>query len=250
MAIEITNGFTINQTLSRVIQNGLAFDFVATDYVSGSTIWTDRVNGYKAYITGSKTTLDISGSSVLFDGTQWLQFDNSITSSINTLSWQVYSYFGITAEQRIDTSYQPGLFSKGASFAPNWRYEYRGGGINAGQVYINGGYPPAYTGDGFNALFTGQNQLLVLSFAEGLTTTISASVTVNQYSNVVNSSTIISDNSYLYPTQFSGSTNEPILFGYGASDNLSGSVVRLMGYNRILSSKERVQTWNYLQANT
>lgn len=251
MAIEITNGFRITDVIPNLLRSGLAFDFVATDYVSGSTTWTDRVNGYTANITGSSTTLEKSGSTVLFNGGQWLEFLPSITSSITTEDWQVYAYVGITTAQRTNSSFYLPLFTKGISFAPNWRYAYEGGAAQPGWATINGGYPPGYFTDSLNAYMVGQNSLLALSFTNDTppSNPVSASVTLNQYTNPIGN-TIITDNSYVWPTYFSGSTNEPLMFGKNDVGIISGSVLRLFGYDRILNQSERNKTWIYLQSNS
>lgn len=232
-----------------LIQSGLVFDFKATDYNSGSLIWLSNVGNFTASVTGSVggPLNYIDGVKVGFDGNQWLQFDNATTASISSSQWQVYALVEFTGQQTASAAFAPELFSKGEGLSPAWSYAYKGGGTNPGWGFVDGGYSN-YLGlitDNLNAFMTGSRQLFALTMLTGsVQPPFTGSFSINQYPNYVGN-TLLNDTPSLI-TSFSGSVSAPLLFGKSVNNtttNLSGSVVRLFAYNRILSSTERQYNW-------
>ena len=239
-----------------LISDGLVFDFRAEDYTSGSLIWTSNTGNYTASVTGSVDGgLDyIDGNKVGFDGNHWLQFDNATTASISSSQWQIYALVEFNSSQLLTSSFKPELFSKGDGLSPAWSYAYQGGGINPGFGFVDGGYSNylGLTTDNLNPFMTGSKQLFALTMMTGSTLIAQAttgSFTINQYVGTVGN-TISYDTASLV-TSFTGSASAPLLFGKSVNNtttNLSGSVVRLFAYNRILSSSERLKNWVYLKS--
>lgn len=232
-----------------ITQTGLIFDFKASDYVSGSTTWNAAVGDYTASVTGTVAggLTYIDGTSVGFNGNQWLQFSNNMTASISSSSWEVYSLVSFTNAQTASTSFTPEFFSKGAGVAPAWNYAYQGGTIaSAGFGNMGGGSGNnGYTTDSLNSGLRGINkQLFAMSHIPSASFTISSYITVNWRDTVIGSTGIFDYPDY-YVT-FTGSAAAPLLFGKGidaGTQNISGSVIRLFAYNRILSAQERKSNW-------
>ena len=245
-----------------LISDGLVFDFRAEDYTSGSLIWTSNTGNYTASVTGSVDGgLDyIDGNKVGFDGNHWLQFDNATTASISSSQWQIYALVEFNSSQLLTSSFKPSFFSKGGSYAPSWNWYYKGGGITnqEGYVYTNGYISDVFYTEGgmfadsYNRAFlTGSKQLFAFEINGSDTGSLTLG-TVTQNADTTIPGNSISVNSYLYGlNSFTGSASDALLFGKSFSvnsSNLSGSVVRLFAYNRILSSSERLKNWVYLKS--
>jgi hypothetical protein len=244
-----------------LISDGLVFDFRAEDYTSGSLIWTSNTGNYTASVTG---TVDgglnyIDGEKVGFDGNHWLEFDNATTASISSSQWQIYALVEFTNAQTASSAYTASFFSKGGSYAPSWNWYYKGGtGAQAGLVVVNGftSFSPSQVGsvleDSFNEAFRGSTKQLFAYQISGSDAGLSTRplVTANAYTFAPGNQ--LQNDPYLYGlNSFTGSASDELLFGkaFGVnSTNLSGSVVRLFAYNRILSSSERLKNWVYLKS--
>jgi len=231
-----------------LITSGLVFDFKAQDYVSGSLTWNATVGDYTASITGTVTQpLNYLSSSVGFNGNQWLKFSDNMTGSISSSNWEVYAYVSFTNAQTASAAFTPEFFSKGSGLTPSWNYAYEGGtAANAGYGEMGGGYPPGYLLDSLNASLRGSDkQLFAMSHISGAVT-FPSYITVNYINNpgVIGSQAIL--NSSDYYVSFTGSAAADLLFGKGidtGTQNISGSVIRLFGYNRILTAQERKNNW-------
>lgn len=235
-----------------ITTTGLVFDFKASDYVSGSTIWNAAVGDYTASITGTVAGgLEyIDGTKVGFNGNKWIQFPNSMTASISSSTWEVYALVNLASTS--STAYTPTFFAKGTD-APGWYYSYKGGtGADAGYGYINyqGGaglvtdsLNVTFFNNGLKGVFPNIPQQFVLSNPSS-STFPAGPYTLNWYGST-NGSTTIGDEANIRPLSFSGSAAANLTFGYGVdgSSNYSGSVVRLYAYNRILSLQERKNNW-------
>lgn len=227
-------------------QSGLVFDFRATDYISGSLSWNAYVGDYTASVTGTVVSpLNYLTSSVGFNGNQWLKFSDNMTGSISSSNWEVYAYVSFTNAQTASSAFTPEFFSKGSGLTPAWNYSYEGGtAANAGFGEMGGGNPPGYITDGLNVGTSGTNtQLFAMSHVSGAVSTPSY-ITVNWRSNVIGNSAIELSSDYY--VSFTGSAAAELLFGKGidtGTQNISGSVIRLFGYNRVLSSQERKNNW-------
>lgn len=231
---------------NNIIQNGLVFDFKASDYVSGSTTWNAAVGDYTASVTGTVAAglTYIDGTKVGFNGNQWLQFPNNMTASISSSSWEVYAYVSFTNAQTASAAFKPEFFSKGGGIAPAWNYSYAGGTSGIGSM--GGGYPPGYTTDSLNAGLRGNNtQIFAMSHIPSGSGVISPSYITVNWLNTVIGNTILFDTADYY-VSFTGSAADPLLFGKSVNtgtQNISGSVIRLFAYNRILTSAERISNW-------
>jgi hypothetical protein len=243
-----------------LVSDGLVFDFRAEDYTSGSLIWTSNVGNYTASVTGTVGggLNYIDGERVGFDGNHWLQFNNATTASISSSQWQVYALVEFTNAQTASSAYKPAFFSKGGGNAPSWNWYYQGStGTTGGWAYLNGyvSFPSFELGsvflDSFNRAFSGNTKQLFAFQISGSNAGLSTRPILT-----ANASTTIPGNSlanepFVYGlNSFTGSAAEPLLFGKsfnGDTNTLSGSVVRLFAYNRILSSTERRENWRYLK---
>jgi len=245
-----------------ISQTGLVFDFQAADYVSGSTTWNSAVGDYTASVTGTLAGgLEyFDGSKVGFDGNRWLTFNSSMTASISSSQWNIYVLTEFTNEQLNTSSFKPAFFSKGVADYPEWNWWYRGGG-NVGQkgdVFVNGWVQTSVYNEGggfedsFNNVFgTFGKQLFgyqIIGSPTGSLTT--AFVTANSETTIPGNSIVGNPANYGL-NSFTGSAVEPLLFGkiiaqgfsYPESTNMTGSVVRIFGYNRNLSAQERKNNW-------
>lgn len=240
-----------------ITQTGLVFDFQAADYVSGSTNWNAAVGDYTASVTGTIAggLKYIDGTKVGFDGDKYLQFPAAMTASISSSKWQVYALVEFNSSQLLTSSFKPSFFSKGNGYAPSWNWWYRGGGnVNqTGEVYTNGYINTIiYTeggmfADTYNAAFlTGSKQLFAFEINGSDTGSLTlGTVTQNASTTIPGNSSAIEYYSYGL-NSFTGSASDPLLFGKatgGSGENISGSVVRLFAYNRILTAQERTNNW-------
>jgi hypothetical protein len=247
--------FTGAYRTASLVTDGLVFDFKAEDYQSGSLTWNSTVGNYTASVTGTTSGgLEIISAStynaVGFDGTKFLQFDNATSASISSSQWEVYSYVSFTNAQTASTSFTPEFFSKGGGLAPAWNYAYKGGtASDAGFGQMAGGFPTGYTTDTLNAALSGYTtQLFAMTHTSQSATpgAIPSYITVNWYNNVVGN-TILNDSAD-YIVSFTGSAVDPLLFGKAVNApepaaSISGSVIRLFAYNRILTARERKDNW-------
>ena len=244
-----------------ITQTGLVFDFQAADYVSGSTTWNAAVGDYTASVTGTLAggLKYIDGTKVGFDGDKYLQFPSAMTASISSSKWQVYALVEFNSSQLLTSSFKPSFFSKGNGFAPSWNWWYQGGGsgIQDGLVYTNGFINSStYTeggrlADSYNKEFlTGSKQLFAFEINGSDTGSLTlGTVTQNAATTIPGNSVAVEFYSYGL-NSFTGSASDPLLFGketgfppYINGNNISGSVVRLFAYNRILTSQERKNNW-------
>lgn len=243
-----------------ITQTGLVFDFQAEDYVSGSTNWNAAVGGYTASVTGTLAggLKYIDGTKVGFDGDKYLEFPSSMTASISSSKWQVYALVEFNSSQLLTSSFKPSFFSKGNLGGPAWNWWYEGGNapITSGEVYTNG-YINSVTyteggmlADKYNKAFlTGSKQLFAFEINGSDTGSLTLGrVTQNADTNIPGNSTAVEFFSYGL-NSFTGSASDPLLFGKAtggfafSGENISGSVVRLFAYNRILTSQERKNNW-------
>jgi len=245
-----------------IIQEGLAFDFRAQDYQSGSLNWNAYVGNYTASVTGTMSGgLEyFDGSKVGFDGNRWLTFNSSMTASISSSQWNIYVLTEFTNQQLDTSSFKPAFFSKGAGAYPEWNWWYRGGGnINQkGDVFVNGWVDISIYNEGgrfedsFNNVFgTFGKQLFGYQIIGGPTGSLTtAFVTANAGIDIPGNSIVGNPANYGL-NSFTGSAVEPLLFGkiisnaypYPESTNMTGSVVRIFGYNRNLTQAERKSNW-------
>lgn len=244
---------------NNIIQSGLVFDFKASDYVSGSTIWNAAVGNYTASVTGTVAggLTYIDGTKVGFNGNQWLQFSNNMTASISSSQWNVYALVEFTNAQTASQAYTPSFFSKGTGNYPAWNWYYKGGSpfpTNEGFVIINGGEvaPGGGTWDTYNTCYSfvvnfcgSSKQLFGFNVLGSDTGSLTIPYVTPQWSTVVPGSSIIFNTANYGPNSFTGSAAEPLLFGKsaGGGQNISGSVVRLFAYNRNLTQAERQSNW-------
>ena len=234
-------------TTASITPVGLVFDFTSQDYQSGSLTWNSAVGNYTASVTGtiSGPLIYNNGNTVGFDGNKWLQFDNNMTASISSSQWEVYTYVSFTNAQTSSTLFTPEFFSKGAGLAPAWNYSYQGGtSAVAGYGEMGDGYPPGYTTDTLNTTLRGYTTQLFAKTQTSQSVANTSYVTVNWDSNVIGN-TILNDWAD-FKTSFTGSVAEPLLFGKSVNStttNISGSIIRLFAYNRILTSRERKDNW-------
>lgn len=241
-----------------LIRDGLVFDFSADEYVSGSLQWNSNVGNYAAFVTGTTSgPLEKLSDGVGFDGTKWLQFDNATTSSINTSTWQIYVFTDFSNTglgQTSEVAHQ--FFSKGGGAAPSWNFGYYNGtgtSAGAGLGVIGDGAANLSIFEGYNTdslyspLSQKDKQLFCYTYQSGSGTAPNSypSVTINWYDTAIGG-TVLSSYAALRNTSFTGSAASPLLFGYGITqnmDNVSGSIVRLFAYNRILTQEERKRNW-------
>lgn len=240
-----------------LVQSGLVFDFRAQDYQSGSLTWNAYVGNYTASITGTVGggLNYIGGNKVGFNGNQWLKFSDNMTGSISSSQWQVYALVAMTGQQTSSQAYIPEFFSKGSGTTPSWAYGYHGGSPfpqNAGWGLVDGGSDNnGLTTDTLNRFMTGSSQLIAFTMFSGSpwpNYTQTGSVSINNFTGQVGSTILYSETSI--NTSFTGSAPDPLLFGKGVNPgatNISGSVIRMFAYNRILNSTERKYNWNILQ---
>jgi len=243
-----------------IIQTGLIFDFRAKDYTSGSLTWNAYVGDYTASITGATPLpLIYTTSSIGFDGNNWLQFDNAMSASISSSNWEIYAFVNLATTS--SNAYKPTFFAKGST-KPGWYYSYTGGtfalpspiGNSNGTSFFNynGGNGSAQSNQntalGFGVslrnVWPNTSQLFALSYPSSSAVLAANKVTLN-WSNQGVGSTIIGDAASIGGINFSGSLTDPLTFGKGVDGqtNFSGSVVRLFGYNRLLSEQERKNNW-------
>jgi hypothetical protein len=248
--------FTGGYRTSSITTDGLVFDFQSANYVSGSTQWLSSVGNYTASVTGTVAGgLNIVSASTFnavgFNGNQWLQFSNNMTASISSSNWQIYAYVSFTNQQTASAAFVPEFFSKGGGTTPSWNFAYAGGTTSLpGYGYIDGGYvgavsPTGLTTDTLNYYFgTGISFSSTQLFAYSQISGAAPTFTINQYNTPVGN-TIYYDANDLYAT-FTGSAADKLLFGKSvntSTTNISGSVIRLFAYNRILTSQERKNNW-------
>jgi hypothetical protein len=248
-----------------IVQDGLVFDFRAQDYVSGSLTWNSFVGNYTASVTGTVAGgLEyFDGSKVGFDGNKWLTFNEAMSSSISSSQWNVYVLTEFTNTQLQTNTFKPAFFSKGVADFPDWNWWFRGGNSGAspsqtGDIYTNGWVNSSVYNEGggfadsYSASFAGQPKQLFGYQIIGSPTGSSGYglVTPNWTSTIPGNFIGISPAVY-GPNSFTGSILEPLLFGkeidqgfgYPASTNMTGSVVRIFGYNKNLSDAERRQNY-------
>ena len=251
--------FESNYITASLITDGLVFDFQAKNYVSGSTQWLAAVGNYTASVTGTVAGgLNIVSAStynaVGFNGNQWLQFSNNMTASISSSNWQVYAYVAFTNQQTASATFTPEFFSKGGGTTPAWSFAYKASAsVLPGYGYIDGGYnasisPTGLTTDGLNYYFgTGVSYSNTQLFAYSQIAGEIPTFTINEFNTAVGN-TILYDVNDLQAS-FTGSASAPLLFGKSVNTfpiqttNISGSVIRLFAYNRILSAQERKDNW-------
>lgn len=245
-----------------IIQDGLAFDFRAQDYQSGSLTWNAYVGDYTASVTGTMSGgLEyFDGSKVGFDGNRWLTFNSSMTASISSSQWNIYVLTEFTNEQLNTSSFKPAFFSKGVADYPEWNWWYRGGGnVNQkGDVFVNGWVQSVVYNeggrfeDGFNNVFgTFGKQLFGYQIIGGPTGSLTTAFVTANTDIAIPLNSIVGEPANYGLNSFTGSVAEPLLFGkiisqgfsYPESTNMTGSVVRIFGYNRNLSPQERQQNW-------